>query len=87
MLFCTRVLEFWVMKTTNIYDFLQLWNLIKIRPNVDLERNLTIAHICHNIIFFFKKNEKKAHIDKPNKKIKDTPWLPFICLFHLVSPN
>jgi len=35
MLFNTKVLEFWVMETTNIYDFLQLLSLIKIRPNMD----------------------------------------------------
>jgi hypothetical protein len=31
----TRVLEFWVMETTNIYDYLHLLSLIKIRPNMD----------------------------------------------------
>jgi hypothetical protein len=29
MLFNTRVLEFWVIKTTNIYDFLHLLSLLK----------------------------------------------------------
>jgi hypothetical protein len=32
----TRVLQFWVMETTNITDFLHLLSLIKIRPNMDL---------------------------------------------------
>jgi hypothetical protein len=31
----TRVLEFWVMEITNIYDFLHLLNLIKIKLNMD----------------------------------------------------
>ncbi len=31
----TRVLEYLVMEIINIYDFLHLLNLIKIRPNMD----------------------------------------------------
>jgi hypothetical protein len=31
----TRILEFYVMETINIYDFLHLLSLIKIRPNMD----------------------------------------------------
>jgi len=53
MLFSTRVLEFWIMETTNIYDFLHLLSLIKIKPNLDFEGNLTFAHICHNTFFYF----------------------------------
>jgi len=45
MLFNTRVLEFWVMETTNIYDFLHLLSLIKIKPNMDLGGGLAFAHI------------------------------------------
>jgi hypothetical protein len=53
MLFSTRVLEFWVMETTNIYDFLHFLSLIKIRPNMDFGGNLAFAHICHNTFFSF----------------------------------
>jgi hypothetical protein len=53
MLFSTRVLEFWIMETTNIYDFLHLLSLIKIKPNMEFEGNLTFAHTCHNTIFYF----------------------------------
>jgi hypothetical protein len=49
MLFHTRVLEFWVVEITNIYDFLHLLSLIKIRPNIIFGGNLAFAHICHNI--------------------------------------
>jgi hypothetical protein len=35
MLFNTRVSKFWVIKTTNIYDFLHILSLIKIRPNMN----------------------------------------------------
>jgi hypothetical protein len=52
MLFSTRVLQFWVMKITNIYDFVHLLSLIQIRPNMDFGRNLAFAYICHNISFF-----------------------------------
>jgi hypothetical protein len=31
----SKVLEFWVMEITSIYDFLHLLNLIKNRPNMD----------------------------------------------------
>jgi hypothetical protein len=53
--FSIRVLEFWVMEITNIYGFLHLLNLIKIRPNMDFGGDLAFAHICHNIyiVFFF----------------------------------
>jgi hypothetical protein len=49
----TRVLEFWVMEITNIYDFLHLFNLIKIKSNMDLGGDLAFAHICHNTFFSF----------------------------------
>jgi hypothetical protein len=51
MLFSNRVLEFWVMETTNIYDFLHLLSLIKIEPNMNFGRDLAFAHICHNTYF------------------------------------
>jgi hypothetical protein len=55
MLFNTKDLEFWVMETTNIFDFLHLLSLIKIRPNMDLggEGGLAFSHICHNTLSFF----------------------------------
>jgi len=49
----TRVLKFWDMEITNIYDFLHLLSLIKIRPNIDFEVDLAFAHISHNTLFFF----------------------------------
>jgi hypothetical protein len=65
MLFSTRVLEFLVMETTNIYDFLHLLNLIKIKPNMDFGGNLAFAHICHNTFLFYfflsKRMEKGSH--------------------------
>jgi hypothetical protein len=57
MLFNTRVLEFWVMEIINIYDFLHLLSLIKIRLNMNLGGggggggDLAFAHICHNTFF------------------------------------
>jgi hypothetical protein len=75
------------MEITNIYDFLHLLNLIKIRPNMDFGGNLAFAHICHKthlIFFFFFQGEwKKAHVGKPPKHVKDTPWLSFICLLNI----
>jgi hypothetical protein len=55
-------------------------------------RNLAFAHICHKTLSFFfffpLKESANIHIDKPNKQVKNTPWLPFIYLFHLVrAPN
>jgi hypothetical protein len=41
------------METTNIYDFLHLSNLTKIRPNMDFGGNLAFAHIWHNTFFSF----------------------------------
>jgi hypothetical protein len=79
MLFSTKVLEFWVMETTNIYDFLHLLSLIKIRPNMDFGGDLAFAHICHNTLsffFFFSKRMEKGSL-----------WLLFICFFHLVFSN
>ncbi len=90
MLFSTRVLKFWVMKTTNIYDFLYFLSLIKIRPNMDFGGNLTFAHICHITIFSFflsKKMEKGSQIKIKLRNKRHTPWLLFICLFHLVFSN
>jgi hypothetical protein len=49
----TMVLEFWVMDIKNIYDFLHLLNLIKIRLNMDFGADLASTHICHNTFFLF----------------------------------
>jgi hypothetical protein len=92
MSFNIRVLEFWVMKTTNIYVFFHLLNLIKIKPHMDFGKKLAFAHICHKThsfsLFLFQGEWRKAHVNRPNKQVKDTPWLPFICLFHLIKvPN
>jgi hypothetical protein len=35
--------------------------------------------------FFYQGEWKKARFYRPNKHVKDTPQLPFICLFHLVK--
>jgi hypothetical protein len=63
-----RVLEFWVMETTNIYDFLHLLSLITMKPNMDFGGDLAFAHICHNIFSFFKNSQRKwkAHKQRPN---------------------
>jgi hypothetical protein len=52
MLFNIRVLEFKVMETTNIYDFLHFLSLIKIKPNMNFGGDLAFAHICHNIYIY-----------------------------------
>jgi hypothetical protein len=55
----TRVFEFWIMEITNIYDLLHLFNLIRIRLNLEFGGDLAFAHICYNtkkkikIIFIF----------------------------------
>ncbi len=63
ILFSTKVLEFWVMETTKIYDFLHLLNLIKIRPNMDFGGNLAFAHmyvtIHFSISFSLKESEQR----------------------------
>jgi hypothetical protein len=48
------------MEIKNIYEFLHLLSLIKIKPNVNLEKNLAFAHVCHNFIFFLSKKVKKG---------------------------
>jgi hypothetical protein len=71
MLLNTRVLKIWVMKITNIYDFLHLLSLIKINRNMNFGGNLALTHICHkthSIFFFLFQGEwSKAHVDKPTK--------------------
>jgi hypothetical protein len=63
MLFSTRVLEFWVMGATNVYDFLNFVSLIKNRPNVDFGGNLTFAHIAtiFSFLFFSQRKWRKVH--------------------------
>jgi len=53
MFFNAKVLEFKVMDTTNIYEFLHLLVLIKIKPNMDFEGNLAFAHLCHETHSYF----------------------------------
>jgi hypothetical protein len=60
MLFNTRVLEFWVMETTNIYNFLHLLSLIEIRPNRDFGRGFGICTYMPQYIFLFFSFFKKS---------------------------
>ncbi len=60
------------MKITNIYDFLHLLSLIKIRPNMNFGGNLALAHICHKthsiFSFSFKESgENLMLINQPNR--------------------
>jgi hypothetical protein len=60
------VLKFWVMETTNIYDFFHLLGLSKIRPNMNFGGDLAFAHICHNTFFFPSQREwRNAHKQRP----------------------
>jgi len=67
-----RVLEFWVMETTYIYDFLHLLSLITIKPNMDFLADLAFAHICHNTFkfFFFSKRVEKGSQAKTKVRSK-----------------
>ncbi len=49
----TRVLEFWVMEITNIYDFLHLLNLIKIKPNMDFGGGFDICIYMPQHIYIY----------------------------------
>jgi hypothetical protein len=58
------------METIIIYDFLYLLNLIKIKHNMDFGGKLAFADICHtthSFYFFFSREWRKAHVDRPNK--------------------
>jgi len=57
MLFSTRVLKFWVMKTTNIYDFLYFLSLIKIRPYGFWGKFDICTYMPHYNFFFFSLKE------------------------------
>jgi hypothetical protein len=71
MLFNTKVLEIWVMEIMNIYDFLHLLSLIKIRPNMDFGGNLAFAHRCHKThSIFFQGEWGKNYVDKPTKHVR-----------------
>ncbi len=66
--FNTKVLKFWVMEITNIYDFLQLLNLIRIRPNMDFGGEFNICTYMLQYIFFLFLSQRiwrKAHKQKP----------------------
>jgi hypothetical protein len=41
------------MEIINIYDFLHLLSIIKIKPNMDFGGDLAFAYICDNTLFFF----------------------------------
>jgi hypothetical protein len=69
----TRVLEFWVVKITNIYDFLHLLSLIKIRPNMDFGGQIWHLHIYATIHFFFslflkESGERVTSIDQSKRE-------------------
>jgi hypothetical protein len=59
MLFKTRVSKFWVMKTTNTYDFLHILSLIKIRPNMNFWREFDIFTYMSKYIFFLKFSQRE----------------------------
>jgi hypothetical protein len=88
----TRVLEFWVMEIINIYDFLYLLRLIKIRSNMDFGGgDVEFAHICHNIyiyiyIFFLKRVEKSLEVETKVRHKKHT-MASIHFFFHLVCSN
>ncbi len=68
---CTKVLEFWVMETTNIYDFLQFLNLIKIKSNTDFGGALAFTHICHNtFLFLFLFSKRVGKGSQPKTKVR-----------------
>jgi len=85
MLPSTKVLEIWIMETKNIYDFLHLLSIIKIWPYMDFGGKLAFVRMWHKThsfsSFFYQGEWKKARFDRPNKHVKDTP---FICLFYLI---
>ncbi len=86
----TRVLEFWVMDITNIYDFLHLLTLIKIRPNMDFGGDLAFAHICHNTFsfsFFLSKRVEKGSQAKTKVRGKKHIVASIHFIFHLVFSN
>jgi len=63
-----RVLEFWVMETTYIYDFLHLLSLITIKPNMDFFGRFSICTYMPQYIFKKKKFQRewrKDHKQRP----------------------
>ncbi len=72
MLFNTKVLEFWIMETTNICHFLHLLSLIKIRHNMNFGGNLAFAeyvtkHFNLFHVFSSQGEWRNTYVDKPNK--------------------
>ncbi len=53
MLFSTKVLRFWIMEKTNIFNVLHILSLIKIKPNMDFGGNLAFVDIWHKTHSFF----------------------------------
>jgi hypothetical protein len=72
------------MEKTNIYDFLHFLSLIKIKPNMDFGGKLALVDIWHKTHSFYVKEVEIVRFDRPNKHVRNTPWFPFICLFHLI---
>jgi hypothetical protein len=56
------------METINIYEFLHLLSLIKIRLNMDFGRYLAFAHICHNTFYFSLKESGERFTNKDQSK-------------------
>jgi hypothetical protein len=52
------------METTNIYDFLHLLSLIKIKPNMDFGGG--IWHNTFIFLFSSQREWRKAHKQRPN---------------------
>ncbi len=72
------------MKKTNIYDFLHLLSLIKIRPNMDFGGKLTFVHIWHKTYSFFsfhvkESGEKFILINQTNKLKTHHGFHSFLC--------
>jgi hypothetical protein len=58
----TKVLEFWVMETISIYDFLHLLDLIWIWGG-----DLAFVHICHNTFFILSQKENGERLTSKNQ--------------------
>jgi len=80
------VLDFWIMETINIYEFLHHLNIIKIRPYMNFGGDLALAHICHNTFFFIFFSKKVETCSQAKTKIKSKKHIVvFIPLFFSFS--
>jgi hypothetical protein len=68
MLFNIKVFKFWVMETINIYDFLHLLSLIKIRLNMDFGGDLAFAQYIFFSSFFLKESGERFTSKNQTKK-------------------